>query len=150
MSVEVLYDSDKDQAVLVCNTTDTAFGPVFNEISKHHGWSAAEVAENFLRWLVTDARLLGAEALSDAVSRFIAAEPRECYNYGCEQPATLYDVTGLGNRAYDRETPFCSEECRDAYSEEQDERQRDAYYGASTPQTDAERLSVALQKGEKS
>lgn len=146
MSVQVLYDSDRDQAVLICTTSDTAFGPVFSEISRTHGWTAAEVAEHFLRWLGRDAREFKEDELADAVNRFIAAEPLECRWCGCDQPATRYDVHGLANAAYDTDDPFCSEECRDSASEDADERQREAYYGASTPQTAAERGAAAAEE----
>lgn len=42
MAVEVLHDPERRQSVMVCTTTDWAFGPVFRE---------AEDAEEFLIWV---------------------------------------------------------------------------------------------------
>jgi hypothetical protein len=47
MGVEVIHN--RGQAVLICNTTDWAFGPVFR------GSDAEEQAEAFLRWFSEDA-----------------------------------------------------------------------------------------------
>ena len=45
MAVEVAYDGGKGVAVMFCNTSDTAFGPVFT------GATAEQDAEDFIEWL---------------------------------------------------------------------------------------------------
>ena len=51
MAVEIIYDEGEDRAVLFCNTTGWALGPVF---STHYdnGWNldGRESAESFLGW----------------------------------------------------------------------------------------------------
>lgn len=45
MAVEIIHDSKREIAVLIDNTTDWAFGPVFQ------GPGCAEDAQDFLDWL---------------------------------------------------------------------------------------------------
>ena len=45
MAVEIAHDARRRVAVMYCNTSDTAFGPIFT------GPGAAEDAEAFLDWL---------------------------------------------------------------------------------------------------
>jgi hypothetical protein len=51
MSVEVLHDQDRNLAVLFCNTSDWAFGPLFRAEDGGSCLDAAESAEVFLAWL---------------------------------------------------------------------------------------------------
>lgn len=150
MSVRVLYDSERREAVLICTTSDTAFGPIFCEDPKSE-WTAAETAEFFLRWLPFDAREFPPDKLEDARNRFLAAKPTECRWYRCghprkdeKKPAAAYDYYGEPNPAHAE--GYCSDECRDNDAEDNDERQRDAYYGASTPQTEGERYAAAAEE----
>lgn len=49
--VEVLHDRDKDKAVLLCNTSDTTFGPLITDSYTHHAaYDAGEAARRFLQW----------------------------------------------------------------------------------------------------
>jgi hypothetical protein len=51
LSVEILYDESDTQAVLICNTTDSAFGPVFRNVCETGAWfaSASDFASAFCR-----------------------------------------------------------------------------------------------------
>lgn len=53
MAVEAFSNKDDSQAVMVCNTSDWAFGPIINE---HEDLGAAEVLYKFCEWLPKDAR----------------------------------------------------------------------------------------------
>lgn len=157
MGCRVMYDPEAKIAAFYCSTSDHAFGPVFYEDPKSE-WSAAEEAEFFLRWLPRDARGFAPEELETQLGRFREAKPVECGWSGCDwqrrrvhryrdrekAPATAYDFLGKPNPAH--KDGFCSEECRDAASEDADERNRDAYYGASTPQTEGERYTAAAEE----
>lgn len=48
MSVRILYDADRDYAVMYCSTSMWAFGPIFS--SEDEG-DAQQRAEAFLEWL---------------------------------------------------------------------------------------------------
>jgi hypothetical protein len=148
VSVEIVYDRESERAVLVCGTTDTAFGPIFTEIDKGHDWSAGEVAENFLKWLPMDPRELAADALADAAHRFAASRPVECAWFRCKKVAAAYDFHGVPNKAHSRDTrepSHCSDDCASAHGEDSYDRTVADFYGASTPQTDAERSSAAAR-----
>ena len=74
MGIEILSGSTGDpyrieeQAVMVCNTSGTAFGPVF---------TSREEAEAFLDWLLpTDPRQLVGGELEATVARFRTGEQR--------------------------------------------------------------------------
>ena len=59
MSVQVLYDPEMEQAAIYCNTTDLAFGPIFNDNGSDGDGpmlDAGQVAWIFLNWLDKDAR----------------------------------------------------------------------------------------------
>ena len=45
MAVEICHDARRHVAVMYCNTSDTAFGPIFT------GPSCVEDAEEFIEWL---------------------------------------------------------------------------------------------------
>jgi len=47
MSVEMLYDPQKEAAVMFCNTSGQAFGPMLTDVSE-------DEAEDFLRWVEQD------------------------------------------------------------------------------------------------
>lgn len=49
MAVEIIHDTRREIAVMVCTTTDTAFGPIFT------GPGCAEDADDFLNWLPRNA-----------------------------------------------------------------------------------------------
>jgi hypothetical protein len=51
VSVEILFDESDTQAVLICNTTGTAFGPVFRHVCEEGAWhcSASDFASAFCR-----------------------------------------------------------------------------------------------------
>lgn len=55
MSVQILYDREREQATLYSSSTDWAFGPVVGEA---HGREADERLEAFLAWHRTDVRHL--------------------------------------------------------------------------------------------
>jgi len=94
MGVRILHDSNSNQAVLYCSTSDWAFGPVFQESGDH---DAQERAEAFCRWLDTapnwsaydkecggmlagrfkDARELTQGGLSAAYSDWLRQEDRQ-------------------------------------------------------------------------
>jgi hypothetical protein len=146
MSIDVIFDRDSERAVLVCNTTGTAFGPVFTEIAKDHDWSAGEVAEKFLEWLPMDARELAPDNLADAARRFAASRPTECGWYRCKKVAAAYSFDGTPNKSHSRdrrEYSYCSGDCSSAHSEDAHDRFVEGYYGASTPQTEKERGAAA-------
>ncbi len=46
MSIEILYDSEEEKAVLYCNTTGTAFGPIIEGFSR----DVADAFIRFARW----------------------------------------------------------------------------------------------------
>lgn len=157
MGCRVMYDPEAKVAAFYCSTSDVAFGPICNEDPKSD-WTAYETLEFFMRWLPLDPREYGEGELETQLGRFLTAKPKECAWMGCDYrrrhihryrdrekaPATAYDFDGEPNKAY--ADGFCSEDCRDAAGEDGDERERDAYYGASTPQTDAERYAVAAEE----
>jgi len=51
MAVDILRNEDDSLAVLYCNTSDWAFGPVFGNGDRS---GASEKAEDFLDWLPLD------------------------------------------------------------------------------------------------
>lgn len=61
MAVEILVDDSSGRQVLICNTTDVAFGPVFN---------SDELANEFLEWLKKDPRDLTQMELSHKVGEW--------------------------------------------------------------------------------
>lgn len=71
MSVQILHDRFHERAVLTCNTTDQAFGPVFLAAD---GREADERAEAFLRWVVGDVRLMDDGEMASAYSHWLAQE----------------------------------------------------------------------------
>lgn len=85
MGVRILHDSEHDQAVLYCSTTDWAFGPVFQD-SDDGDHDAAERADAFMRWLASPApKWASYEKESDVfATRF---DPRELTAYSL---ATAY------------------------------------------------------------
>jgi len=65
MGIEVLFDSEKEEAVFVDNTVGVAFGPVFHSSVMRE---ADEWAEGFLAWATgrsIELRLLTDRELSD-------------------------------------------------------------------------------------
>ncbi len=85
MAVEIAHDTHRQVAVLYCNTTDRAFGPIFT------GPGCAEDAADFLDWLQrnpqpiymnmpgtfsSDARELSDVALEEARDRWQKAADR--------------------------------------------------------------------------
>jgi len=85
MSVAIIEDKDQENAVLYCNTTDWAFGPVFSEGDAYEDWpdswklkTAGEVAEAFLKWNgQRDVRTMTDSELALKVSAFIAGVSHE-------------------------------------------------------------------------
>ncbi len=58
MSVRILYDADREYAVLYCSTSMWAFGPVFTHeptTDEHERMDAQDLAQSFLDWLETTA-----------------------------------------------------------------------------------------------
>jgi hypothetical protein len=51
MAVEIIHDTRREIAVMICTTTDAAFGPIFT------GPGCAEDADDFLNWLPRNADL---------------------------------------------------------------------------------------------
>uniref|UniRef100_A0A6M3LBQ7 Uncharacterized protein n=1 Tax=viral metagenome TaxID=1070528 RepID=A0A6M3LBQ7_9ZZZZ len=72
MGVGILCDKHDEHACFVCNTTEWAFGPVFDE---REGLSASEVAEKFLEWLPLDPREYADNVLEKGYGDFLAALP---------------------------------------------------------------------------
>ena len=68
MSVEVIRDVGKGYAVLICNTTEQAFGPAF---------SPYENVDAFLEWLELDARSYSDEGLRAKQIEWYALGNRE-------------------------------------------------------------------------
>lgn len=157
MGCRVMYDPEAKIAAFYCSTTDHAFGPVCDEDPKGD-WTAAETMEFFMRWLPRDPREFMPEELETQLGRFLAAKPKECEWSGCDYqhrrvhryrdrekaPAAAYDFEGRPNPAH--KDGFCSEECRDAASEEADERSREAYYGGDGPATIREQYAAAAEE----
>ena len=69
MGCRILYDAKQDRACFYCSTTETAFGPVFREITVDStiraNLGADEAAEIFLGWLADDPRKYTALELAD-------------------------------------------------------------------------------------
>lgn len=152
MGCRILYDSEEKMAAFYCSTSEVAFGPVFYEDPKGD-WTAAEEAEFFMRWLPRDPREFTPDALEEYLVRFRAAKPKECGWISCRcpgwgkrdrRPATAYDFNGEPNKAH--ADGFCSEDCRDAAGEDAYDRNVEAFYGASTPQTVAEQVAAAIKR----
>ena len=65
MTIEILTDKDTNQSVMICNTSEMAFGPVFGEY---------EDPLEFIKWLepliLRDARRLDPDKLSDFVDNW--------------------------------------------------------------------------------
>jgi len=70
MAVEIAHDTDKQVAVMFCNTSDSAFGPIFT------GPTADSDAEEFLRWLADG---IPSGSIDNADSRIIGdgTDPRD-------------------------------------------------------------------------
>lgn len=73
MSVQILENKKGDQAVMYCNTTDWALGPVISDYNENGFYYPAEsVAMEFLKWLdPTDPRELKDNELESKYSSFI-------------------------------------------------------------------------------
>ena len=81
MSVQIIEDKEGKNAVLDCNTTEWAFGPVFNDGYSFENWpgswqvkTAGEIAREFLRWHgQPDVRTISDKDLAQKHSEFIVA-----------------------------------------------------------------------------
>jgi hypothetical protein len=71
MGCRIMHDREQNIAALYCSTTDTAFGPLFND-GEH--WEADERAEAFLRWLRIDPRKFDESHLQERYSAWLAQE----------------------------------------------------------------------------
>ncbi len=157
MGCRVMYDPEAKIAAFYCSTTDVAFGPVCYEKSDGD-WTAAETLEFFMRWLDRDPREYSEGELENLLVRFLEADPKECDWMGCDwrhrriyryadrekRPAARVYFDDKPNPAY--KDGFCSEECRDAAGEDAYDRSVEAFYGASTPQTEGERYAAAAEE----
>lgn len=65
MSVDIVHDSENDVAVLFCDTSMWAFGPVIR------GPDADEKAHAFLAWFGADPRLLEQDEFEQLWGRFL-------------------------------------------------------------------------------
>ena len=78
MAIAIIQDKYNDHAVLFCNTTDWAFGPVHS--SEHE--TASEELELFLDVLVKDARLYSTHQL-EILHRGFCQQLKRC---ACGEP----------------------------------------------------------------
>jgi hypothetical protein len=91
MGCRIMHDREQNIAALYCSTTDTAFGPVFNDGEQ---WEADERAEAFLRWMQRscvksgDPRALDDSELHTAYSTWLAQEDAQ---YKRENPEHCQD-----------------------------------------------------------
>lgn len=122
MSIEILFNENEDQAALYCNTTDWAFGPVFDGKGD---FNAKETAQYFLKWLVErretrDARMIPNDELEKYRNEFTAfmnAEPVQCEE--CEKLVAKDKAVHCGNECTIPDVSdhigvvWCSDDCRE-------------------------------------
>lgn len=74
MAVEILENKEGNQAVLFCNTTDWAFGPLISDYNENKFYYlAGDVAKKFLKWLYpTDPRELKDNELGSKYLDFLS------------------------------------------------------------------------------
>jgi hypothetical protein len=86
MGVATFYDEDEGRAVMYCNTSDWAFGPIFHDESARSVpddcelLDARDLCELFQLWLVPDARMADRDGkLEEAYRTFLEARADGMY-----------------------------------------------------------------------
>ncbi len=101
MSVEIV--EGEYHKVMICNTSDTAFGPTFSE---------DEDVEAFLKWLLVDPRILEESDLESKVNEWrLLPECGYCEKHTSDTLRSLV----IGKNKYD-----CCDECYELFYEDLD------------------------------
>lgn len=75
MGVRILHDRKAEMATIYCSTSEWSLGPIFHD-NRGLGLEANEIANRFLKWLPSDARVYETVDLERKVSLFLQALPQ--------------------------------------------------------------------------